>query len=106
MGNVRRCDCALQLETVQVGDAFEQSLAGAKKEWRDAQIHSVDETGLEVLVGDAGTAGQADILCTRCSLRLLERRLDSIGNEVEGVVTLQPQWLARMMREHENWMVI
>ena len=67
-------------------------------------LEVVDQARLQVLLGGARPAGDRDVLAAGCRLRLLERRLDAVGDERERRLALD-QRLARMVGEDEDGLV-
>src|ERR1044072_5903891 len=86
-------------------EALEEALAVAEEDRHEADLHLVDEIRGEVLPCRARSAGERDHL-PGCSLaRLLQRRLDSVRDERERRAALALEWLARVVREHEDGVV-
>ena len=62
----------------------------------------VELAGLQVLLGDARAAGDADVLLARRGPGLLERGLDPIGDEGERRPALHREGLAGVVGEDEH----
>ena len=77
MRYVRRGDRPNELETSEVSDAFEQSLAGAEKDRYQVNLHLVDQAGAQVLPGSARSTRKRHIQPARGLPRQLERFRDA-----------------------------
>src|SRR6185503_1023274 len=107
MCNLRLGYCPLERELAQcVSDAVEHSCAAAEQDRSDAQIHCIDESRLEILIGDGSAAHELNVLVAGDSARLLESRFDSVRHEVERVAALEAQRLPRMVGDHEHGTMI
>ena len=62
-------------------DAIEQPLATAEKRRDEIDFHLVYEAGREILLRSTRTACERYIPASGSSPRLLERRLDAVGDE-------------------------
>jgi len=62
----------------------------------------IDEPGRQILPQRAHAAAQPDVLRPRRRARLTQRRLDSIGHEMERRAALHLERLARVVCEHEH----
>src|SRR5438270_12692876 len=103
----RRGNRPRECETVEiVTDTGEEALTVAKKRGHEADLHLVDEAGGEVLLRGARAARQRHVLPPRRAPRLLERRLDRVGDDGERRAALQPERLARMMSKHEHRVMV
>src|SRR3954470_23931148 len=102
MYDVRSGDRAHQPEIAEIAHALEQPLPGAEKDGGERYLHLVDQTGLEVLLGNVRSARKRHILSFRASARLLQRGLDAIADEGEDVPVFQGERRARVMREYED----
>ena len=66
----------------------------------------VDQSGAQVLAHGRGAAAEADVLRAGSGARLLERRLDAVGHEVERGAALHLDGLVRVVGEHEHRVVV
>src|SRR5947209_12746038 len=80
--------------------------AAAEEDGRDDEVQLVEQAGGEVLADRRGTAADAHVLLSRGLLRLLERRLDPVRDEVERRAALHRERLARVMRQDEHGDVV
>ena len=87
------------LGTVQI---VEQPRAAAEQHGDEVDPQLVEQPGLEVLLGDVRPAAQVDVLAAGRLARLRQRRLDAVGDEVEGGAALHHERLARVVREDED----
>jgi hypothetical protein len=103
MGDVGRRDHPLRFQRDRVErDAVEEADAAAEEDRHDVHLHDIEQTGPQVLLSRLAAAGDEDVLVTRGRARLLERRLDALGDEDEVGSALHRLGLARVMREHED----
>src|SRR4051812_29736077 len=70
------------------------------------QMKLVDQPRLEILPNRGDASAQTHVLAAGCLLRLLERGLDAVGDEVEHGAALHLEGLARVMRQHEHRHVV
>src|SRR5919106_6567842 len=106
VNHLRRRDRPNELEAVQiVANAVEEPLPASKEDRCEIDLHLVDEPGREVLLRHLRATGQLYVLPSGRSSRLIERVLDTGGDERERVVALKLQWLARMVSDHEHGVV-
>lgn len=101
MRHIRRRNRPHEVETSEVSDAFEQSLAAAEKDRHQVNLHLVDQTGAQVLPGGARPARERHIRSARDLSRQLERRRDALGYKPEGRSALERERWARVVCEHE-----
>ena len=102
VGDLRRRHRSHELKSVQAfADTVEQPLALPEQDRHEVDVHLVHETGREILLGGFRSAGKRHILAAGGLPRRLERRTDAVGDEGEGRPTLEHEWLARVVREHE-----
>ena len=59
MRHIRCSHCSNQLETDQIGDPIEQSLAGTQNRWHQVDHHFVYQSGAEILASDIRPAASA-----------------------------------------------
>src|SRR5689334_3564544 len=64
-------------------DASEQMLAGPEQYWRHRELHLIDQPGLQVLANGLRAAKETNVLAACRGSRTLQRRVDSVGDEVE-----------------------
>ena len=69
-------------------EVVEEPLAAAKKDGHDRQMHFVDKASAEILLDGASAAADPDVTSIGGLHRSLERRLDTVVNEVERGPTL------------------
>src|SRR5438477_13113526 len=81
---------------------LEETRSAAEEERNDVDFHFVDEDHLQVLLRDVGAASEVNVFAARGVLRLLECRLNPIGQEMKSCPTLHLEWIASMMREHKD----
>ena len=67
---------------VAVIDIVEEARATTEENRNDVNLQFVDEAGGEILLRDVGSAAERHILAIRCAPRLLERRLDAVGDDL------------------------
>jgi hypothetical protein len=92
---------ALVLRLLTIG-VVEQPGAIAKKHGNDVDFHFVDQTGLEVLLGDIGATAQGNVFAARSVPGPLKRHIDSFGDEVKSCSTLHLKRIAGVMGENED----
>jgi hypothetical protein len=66
---------------LELADAVKQPGAVAEHHWSDVQPQLVDRSRRQVLVHRIGASGDRDIRLARSLPRLLQRRLDPVGDE-------------------------
>src|SRR5215218_3857219 len=96
----RRLDRPEFLELQIRSYSVEEARASAQEDRRDVQLQLVDQTGRQVLVDDVGAADE-DVLLAGGLPRLLQGRLDSIGDKGESRVR-EDQRLALVVRVNED----
>ena len=75
MRHAGRRDGSHEFEPMQIAaDVVEQPLTAAEQHWHDVQLHLVDETGPEILLGRLRSAGDTSLPAAARSLRLLAAR--------------------------------
>src|SRR6478752_7717948 len=62
----------------------------------------IDESRAKILLNGRDTTADSYIPLPGGGLRTLQRRVDSVGHEVEGRPTFHLKRLARMVRQHER----
>ena len=105
MGDAGCLDRAHLLD-LQIADVLEQPLAVAEQDRRDMEPELIDQAGGEVLLDDAGSSTQQDVLVTGDPPRLLEGGPDPVGDEEEGRASFHLLGLTRVMREDEGGDVV
>lgn len=70
--------------------ALEEPHAVAEKDGHEVDLDLVEETRLQVLAGDVGTADNQDVLAGCRRPRLVERGFDALGDE--GIGGAPPVW--------------
>src|SRR5215471_12519182 len=105
--DARRLDRAhlLELEGVPL-ETLEEPFAAAENDRDDRDVDLVDKASREVLIDDGCAPGQRDVLAFGGVLRLTERGLDAVGDEVEGRTALHHEGLARVVGEDEHRVVV
>src|SRR5512133_3480967 len=81
---------------------LEQANSASKQDWSDMDLELVEQPGVEILLRDAGAAGDRDVLVAGARACLLQRRLDAVRDKREGRSPLFRHGLARVLRENED----
>jgi hypothetical protein len=76
----------------------EKTCAIAKKYGHDVDFHFVDQTGLEVLLGDIGATAQGNVFAARSVPGPLKRCFDSVRDEMKSCPAFHLKRVAGMMR--------
>src|SRR5262245_49812608 len=84
----------------------EDALPASQQRRRDDEVELVDQAGAQVLADRGDPAAQADVAPRRGFLRLLERSVDSFGDEMKHGAAFHRQRRPRMMRQHEDRRVV
>lgn len=92
-----------ELRHVQPG---EKMLAGAEQDRRDREMHLVDQAFLQILPDRGDAAADPHILVLGGRLRLFERRMDAVGDEVKRRAAFHQDRRPLVMGEHEDRHVI
>jgi hypothetical protein len=95
--------CVSQVSEV---DAVKQPLARAKQDWRDDEMHFIDQSLPEVLPNGRRSAYDSHILSVGGVASPLERGANPVSDEMKGRASLHHERRARMMCEHENGRVV
>src|SRR3954464_10770090 len=96
---------ALVAERVEI-ETLPQVLARADQHRTLDDVRFVDQARLEKLAHGGHTAADAHALAAGRALRLLERRVDAVGDEMERRAAAHLEGLARVVREHEDRHVV
>jgi hypothetical protein len=67
-----------------VAQSGEQSGPVSEDQWNDRDHHLVEQASRKILVDNRCAAAERDVLAIGGDLRLLERCLDAVGDEIEG----------------------
>src|SRR5258706_585167 len=94
-----RCrDSAHDLEAPQfIADPIKEPRSAPEQRRHKADLHLVDESRCHELLGGTCTSGECNVLAACGSARLVERRLDAIGNERKRRAPLEAERRAGMM---------
>ena len=95
--------CESQLVEI---DSGKQMFSFAQQDRRHGQMHFVDQASDQKLPNDGWATANADVFAFGRLFRLLESRLQSIGDEVKGGAAFHRERRARVMREHKNGSVV
>ena len=87
-------------------DVVQQVLAGAEQHGTHGEMHLVDQAGAEILPNRRHAAADAHVALAGCGLRLLERRVDAVGDKKELGAAGHLERRPRVMRQHEHGGVI
>src|SRR4051794_23779813 len=90
---------------MQILNTIEQSLARAQQNGHNVQLHLVHQAGIEILLGDVGSARQSDVFSLRGAPGQIVGLLDAFSDEGEHRAALQLERRAGMSRHHEYWMM-
>jgi hypothetical protein len=86
-------------------EVVEESSAGSEQDGYHGDQQLVEQAGREVLLHGAGAAADRNILLARGCSCLLERRVDPVGDEMEGR-SFELEWLAGMVSQDEDRVVV
>jgi hypothetical protein len=87
-------------------DTVQQMLAGTKQDGRDGQVQLVDEGSAKILPDRGNAATQPDIATVRRIPRLLQRGVNTVGDEAKHRAALHHERRSRVMSQHEDRRVI
>jgi len=87
-------------------DTVEERFSSAKGDRSKSKVDFVHVAGLNVLPYSLSTAANLDILCARRFARLLQRKLNAIGNKVKCRSAQHLDRWTWIMRQDESWRVI
>src|SRR3954471_7353656 len=96
---------ALVAERVEI-ETLPQVLARADQHRALDDMRFVDQARLEKLAHGGHTAADAHVLAAGRALRLLERRVDAVGDEMERRAAAHLEGLARVVGENEDRAVV
>ena len=65
-------------------DTFEESLTGAKQDWRYGEVHLIDQALAKILLDDIDSATNANIFASGGFLGTFKRGGNAFRHEVEG----------------------
>ena len=89
-----------------VPEVVEEARTAAEEHRDDVQLELVQQSRGQVLPGDMAAAPQHDVLAAGGLLGLLERGLDSVGDEVERGPSRHLHRITRVMGEDEHGVVV
>src|ERR1700722_17796794 len=92
-------------ERMQI-EAGEKVLAFAQQRWTHRQMQLVNKTGAQKLTERRYAPAKPYILVAGRRLRLSQRGLDAVGDEMEHGAAFHRNRRARVMREHEHRHVV
>src|SRR6516162_3027090 len=87
-------------------DALQERLPRTKQDGCDDQVQLVDQPHPKILPNRRGAATEAYVAAACRSLRLLQSRVNTAGDEPELRAALHRDGCARMMRQHEHRRVV
>ena len=87
-------------------DTAQQMLAGTEQDGRDGQVQFVNEGSAQILPNCGNAATQPDIAAVRRIPRLLERGVNTVGDEPKYGPALHHERRSRMMSQHEDRHVV
>jgi len=87
-------------------DSEKQMFPYIQENRRDGEVHFIDVAGNQKLANDRHAATDSDVLVLGRFSRFPERRVQSVGDEVEGGATLHHKGRPRMMCEHKYGRVV
>jgi hypothetical protein len=87
-------------------DPGEHRFAPPEHDRGQSEMQLVDQPGAKILTYRLDAATDLHVAALRGELRLLQRRLDTVGHEDEGGAAFHFDWIARMVRQHEGRRVI
>lgn len=90
----------------RVAEIVEESGPVSEEDGDDGEQHLVEQPRRQVLLHDPGTSAEGHVPAGGGFLRQLERWLDPIGDEVKSRAALHLQWLAGVMGEYEDRVVV
>ena len=102
----QRCRLAADRLQPHAGHTLEDSGARAEDDRGDVQAQFVDQSRRQVLVDGRGPAGDRDGSVSRRLSSLRERRVDAVGDEVEGGAALHRHRIMRVMGQDVDRRVI
>src|SRR6185437_2991722 len=87
-------------------DAGEHRFAAPEHDRRQREMELVNHAGTQILTDRIDATGDLHVATLGSELRLLQRRLDSVGHEDEGGATFHLDGIARMVRQYEGRRVV
>src|ERR1700754_3766774 len=106
MGDTGRLDGPDLLESHIRVEVVEEARTATEQHRNDVQLELVQQSRCQVLLSDVAAAPQHDVLAAGGLLCLLERGLDSVGDEVERGPSLHLHRITRVMGEDEHGVVV
>ena len=83
-------------------EALEEARSAAEEHRHHVHLELVEHAGVQALLDHARAAGHVDVLAAGGRARVLERRLEPVGDEGEGGTTLLLDGLAGVVGEDED----
>src|ERR671912_986841 len=107
VGHPRRLDGAdlLQLH-LGVLEVVEEARTVAEQDRNDVELEHVQQSRRQILPGDVAAAPEPDVLAAGGLPCLIERGLDSVGDEVERGPSLHLHGITRVMGDDEHGVVV
>jgi len=87
-------------------DPVQQMLSGAEQDGRDGELHLVDQAGAQVLSNRGNAATQSNVETVRGVSCPLERRVNTIGYEMENRPASHLERRTGVMRQDEDRCVV
>ena len=107
MGDAGRLDGPDLLELhLRVPEVVEEASTVAEQHWNDVELKLVQQSRCQVLLSDLGAAPKHDVFAAGGLPCLVERGLDSVGDEVERGPSLHLHGITRVMGENEHGVVV
>ena len=87
-------------------DTVEQMFARTEQDGRDGQVQLVDEGSAQILPNCGYASTQPDVATGRSIPRLLQRSVNTVGDEPKHRAAFHREGRPRVMRQHEDGRVI
>ena len=87
-------------------DTFEQALTGAEQDWRDGDVHLIDQAEAKILLNDVDSATNANIFVSGRFPGSFKSHGSTFRHKVEGCSSFHDQRRARVVGQHEHRDVI
>ena len=91
VSDISRRDGLHRFESLEIGHPVEQTVSPTQQSRDQVQHHLVYHSGVQVLAGDIGSAGQGDVLSVGGATRLVIGRADPVGDKGERGAAFQLQ---------------